>query len=48
MIERVGKNLAVLDPERSTVPSASAHLEHDGYAVPRGVLASDEVVAPSE
>lgn len=48
MIKRVGKNLAVLDPEQSTVPSASAQLERDGYAVLRGVLTPDEVVALTE
>lgn len=48
MIKRVGKNLAVLDPEQSTVPEASAQLERDGYAVLRGVLTSDEVAALTE
>jgi ectoine hydroxylase-related dioxygenase (phytanoyl-CoA dioxygenase family) len=48
MIKRVGKNLAVLDPEQSTVTEASAQLERDGYAVLRGVLTSDEVVALTE
>ena len=45
VIKRVGKNLAVLT---SDAPEASAQLERDGYAVLRGVLAPDEVVALTE
>ena len=45
MIKRVGKNLAVLTGD---VPEASAQLERDGYAVLRGVLTPDEVVALTE
>lgn len=40
MIRRVGKNLAVRTDD---VPEASRQLEHEGWAVLRGVLSPDEV-----
>mgnify|MGYP002135644068 CR=1 FL=1 len=43
MIRRVGKNLAVLDPERASVPDAAVHLERHGWAVLRGVFTAGDM-----
>lgn len=43
MIRRVGKNLALLHPDRGGVPDEATSLEQDGYAVVRDVLTADEV-----
>ena len=43
MIRRIGKNLALLHPDRTDVPDATTSLERDGYAVLRGVLTADEI-----